>query len=305
MTGLHIGGSETGIEIGGVDKTVIRDKLTNRPYIPGSSLRGKTRSLLEKYRGLRQNQRIGQGYIHSCDDASAYPTCDVCQVFGVPGEHDSATPTRLVVRDTPLTPKSAAELEQIARTDLPFTEVKTEVSIDRVTSAATPRQMERVPAGGPTFRAAYRQALRALQEDGLGGERSAGYGAFVWREGAAVTLPDPLPGRPAWLLSRYHPRASELPRALAGEGAAYALTMIGGWVHSPDGSGQRRRRLLLVGEGGLIYLADHVAGDVVDMRPRYRHAAGDLPHPVYRYGLALAIPSPAGPTRLAKEGARV
>ncbi len=147
VTGLHIGGSETGIEIGGVDKTVIRDKLTNRPYIPGSSLRGKTRSLLEKYRGLRQNQRIGQGYIHSCTEAEAYPDCDVCQVFGVPGERDFATPTRLVVRDTPLTSESATELERIARTDLPFTEVKTEVSIDRVTSAANPRQMERVPAG--------------------------------------------------------------------------------------------------------------------------------------------------------------
>ncbi|MEM4302217.1 MAG: RAMP superfamily CRISPR-associated protein, partial [Candidatus Caldarchaeum sp.] len=48
VTGLHIGGSETGIEIGGVDKVVIRDPITNRPYIPGSSLKGKVRSLLEK-----------------------------------------------------------------------------------------------------------------------------------------------------------------------------------------------------------------------------------------------------------------
>ena len=52
-TGLHIGGSDTGIEIGGVDKTVIRDPLTNRPYIPGSSLRGKMRSLTEKHLGRK------------------------------------------------------------------------------------------------------------------------------------------------------------------------------------------------------------------------------------------------------------
>lgn len=155
VTGLHIGGSETGIEIGGVDKTVIRDPLTNRPYIPGSSLKGKMRSLLEKYRGLPQNQRIGQGYIHSCGaddkdkDASraSYLRCDVCQVFGVPGERDFATPTRLVVRDLHLSDASAQRLEDTGRTDLPYTEVKTEVSIDRVTSAANPRQMERVPAG--------------------------------------------------------------------------------------------------------------------------------------------------------------
>jgi CRISPR-associated protein Csm3 len=147
VTGLHIGGSEAGIEIGGVDKTVIRDPLTNRPYIPGSSLRGKMRSLLEKYRGLLQNQRIGQGYIHSCDKEETYTTCPVCQVFGVPGERDFGTPTRLLVRDVPMRQESAAKLEQSGRTDLPYTEVKTEVSIDRVTSAANPRQMERVPAG--------------------------------------------------------------------------------------------------------------------------------------------------------------
>ncbi|HOT92915.1 MAG TPA: type III-A CRISPR-associated RAMP protein Csm3 [Anaerolineae bacterium] len=155
VTGLHIGGSDTGIEIGGVDKTVIRDPLTNYPYIPGSSLKGKMRSLLEKYHGLEQNQRIGQGYIHSCgadekdkDKArSDYLGCDVCQVFGVPGERDFATPTRLVVRDTHLSAESVKKLEESGRTDLPYTEVKTEVSIDRVTSAANPRQMERVPAG--------------------------------------------------------------------------------------------------------------------------------------------------------------
>lgn len=153
VTGLHIGGSDTGIEIGGVDKTVIRDPITNRPYVPGSSLKGKVRSLLEKYGGLEQNQRIGQGYIHSCEDLGRYAKCDVCQVFGVPGERDFATPTRLVVRDVPLSDGSAKDLEEKARTDLPYTEVKTEVSIDRVTSAANPRQMERVPAGSVFSRA--------------------------------------------------------------------------------------------------------------------------------------------------------
>lgn len=160
VTGLHIGGSETGIEIGGVDKTVIRDPLTNRPYIPGSSLKGKMRSLLEKYGGLVQNQRIGQGFIHSCGAGNdkqggkeAYAQCDVCQVFGVPGERNFATPTRLVVRDVHLSDDSARSLEERARTDLPYTEVKTEVSIDRVTSAANPRQMERVPAGSVFSRA--------------------------------------------------------------------------------------------------------------------------------------------------------
>lgn len=147
VTGLHIGGSDVGVEIGGVDKTVIRDPLTNRPYIPGSSLKGKVRSLLEKYDGLPQNQRINQGFIHSCNDSGEYSQCDVCQIFGVPGERDFGTPTRLVVRDVQMSAESADKLEQSGRTDLPYTEIKTEVAIDRVTSVANPRQMERVPAG--------------------------------------------------------------------------------------------------------------------------------------------------------------
>ncbi len=198
VTGLHIGGSDTGIEIGGVDKTVIRDPMTNRPYIPGSSLKGKMRSLLEKYRGLEQNQRIGQGYIHSCQDNDTYQDCDICQIFGVPGERPFGTPTRLVVRDVHMSEESAEALESRARTDLPYTEVKTEVSIDRVTSAANPRQMERVPAGtrfGPAelVYSVYEGAgcdpaqdiarlrilvegLQLLEDDYLGGQGSRGAG---------------------------------------------------------------------------------------------------------------------------------
>ena len=154
VTGLHIGGSFEGISIGGVDKTIIRDPLTNQPYIPGSSLRGKMRSLTEKYLGLEQNQRVGQSYIHSCggarepeeEAAQQYRECDVCQVYGVPGERSFATPTRLIVRDVAMSEGSVEKLREL-RTDLPFSEIKTEVAIDRVTSAANPRQMERVPAG--------------------------------------------------------------------------------------------------------------------------------------------------------------
>ncbi len=208
VTGLHIGGSDVGVEIGGVDKTVIRDKLTNRPYIPGSSLKGKMRSLLEKYKGLKQNQLIGKGYIHSCganrdpDGKEKYMGCDVCQVFGVPGERDFATPTRLVVRDAFLSDESAQKLEN-AQTDLPYTEVKTEVSIDRVTSAANPRQMERVPAGAVFCQAemvfslyegegcsakedlnrlnVLLEGMQLLEEDYLGGLGSRGSGKIKFR----------------------------------------------------------------------------------------------------------------------------
>lgn len=147
QTGLHIGGSDTGIEIGGVDKTIIRDRLTNQPYIPGSSLRGKVRSLLEKYLGLPQNNRIGTSKIHTAQSATEYDKSVVAQIFGISGKEDFGGLSRLVVRDMMMSATSVNALKASGRTDLPFSEVKTEVAIDRVTSAASPRQMERVPAG--------------------------------------------------------------------------------------------------------------------------------------------------------------
>lgn len=151
LTGLHIGGTGTGIQIGGIDKEVIRDPLTNRPYIPGSSLKGKMRSLLEKQYGLVLNRKIAQARaqvrIHSCDGEVDYQKpCPVCWVFGVPGEVGFNTPTRLIVRDTLLDDESARMMEELGL-ERPYAEVKTEVSIDRITSAANPRTIERVPAG--------------------------------------------------------------------------------------------------------------------------------------------------------------
>jgi CRISPR-associated protein Csm3 len=146
LTGLHIGGAAAVMEIGGLDKAVVRNTLTGYPYIPGSSLRGKMRSQLEKYLGLRQNNPVGQATIHTCRRAEDYQNCKVCKIFGVPGDSDSSAPTRLVVRDAPLTDESANKLRD-AQTDFPYTEIKWEVAIDRVTSAANPRNMERVPAG--------------------------------------------------------------------------------------------------------------------------------------------------------------
>jgi CRISPR-associated protein Csm3 len=194
VTGLHIGGSSVGLEIGGLDKAVIRNPLTNRPYIPGSSLRGKMRSQTEKVLGLKQNNKIGQVTIHTCKKPEEYNAdggCPVCHVFGVPGEVEATGPTLLVVRDVALTDASAAAIEK-AKPDLPYAELKTEVAIDRVTSAATPRTLERVPAGavfGPAelvfsvyAQADYArlryvlEALQLVEDDYLGGAGSRGSG---------------------------------------------------------------------------------------------------------------------------------
>lgn len=202
-TGLHIGSSGGAFEIGGVDNAVITDQVTGQPYIPGSSLRGKLRSLTEKARGEVDGQAIDQVTIHSCHDdkqpkeanRARYVVCPICNIFGIAAQ-DYNHPTRLIVRDIPLCSDSAKML-RAAKTSLPYTEVKTEVAIDRVTSQAVPRPVERVPAGavfGPmelvyniyseqdvTWLSVLLDAMQLLEDDYLGGHGSRGSGKIVFQ----------------------------------------------------------------------------------------------------------------------------
>jgi len=201
VTGLHIGGAAGALEIGGVDAPVIRHPVTNQPYIPGSSLRGKMRSLTERLHGSVQNMRIGPAvFVHVCrksetqsehDFHTMFNRCPVCSVFGATGDEPVPHPTSLVVRDVYLSKDSADKLEK-AETDFPYTEIKWEATIDRVTSAAVPRQIERVPSGAifEGFELVYSiydvvgrdhfpvvlKALQLVEEDYLGGLGSRGGG---------------------------------------------------------------------------------------------------------------------------------
>jgi len=208
ITGLHVGGSSTGMEIGGVDNVVVRDSITSRPYIPGSSLKGSLRSLMERSEGKPFNNRVGNSWIHMCKDLKSFEKCSICRVFGVTAdslkstessESDEANEnmpslTRLMVRDALMTDETAEELKG-ADTDLLYTDVKTEVVIDRITSQATPRQIERVPAGskfnfGMIFNVFVKedssflkhvfQAMTLLEDDALGGQGSRGYGKIAF-----------------------------------------------------------------------------------------------------------------------------
>lgn len=144
--------------------------------------------------------------------------------------------------------------------------------------------------GNPlTYAEAVGQALAVLADDGLGGERTAGYGAFRLGETTDVTLPDPAADGVALLLSRYHPASARELAGVRDPQSAYHLVKVGGWLRSYDHVAVRRRRLTLIGEGSLVPLPGPVAGDVVDVRPRYPQAESPFPHPVYRYGLALGV----------------
>jgi CRISPR-associated protein Csm3 len=199
LTGLHIGKGKEGIQIGGVDNAVMRDLLTNEPYIPGSSLKGKLRSLAEKRANAVQNQGMGRGIrIHVCKNQDP---CKICKLYGVPAEN-AQEPTRLAVKDMFLSPDSKTRLEA-AETDLPFTEVKFEAAIDRVTAKANPRPVERVPrdtlfTGMEMVVTIYEssdfslvfdllETMRLLEDDFLGGSGSRGSGRICF-EGLSITI---------------------------------------------------------------------------------------------------------------------
>jgi len=144
-TGLHIGGSEAELAIGGIDAYVIKDPLTRQPYIPGSSLKGKMRSLMERFFGMEFNRGRHDGINrHECTEKN----CPVCRLFGATkeGREGENMPARILVRDAFLTEKSAALLQEM-ELGLGYTEWKTENGLDRITCHAMPRTLERVPAG--------------------------------------------------------------------------------------------------------------------------------------------------------------
>ena len=211
LTGLHIGGNSGELDIGGIDNPVIRNAFNRQPYIPGSSLRGKMRGLLDRHFNKPLEKRVGRDVrVHECQTPSDYYTCPVCQAFGVAPIRQlsgKTMPTRIIVRDTFLTLESLEALDR-ADTDTDFTEIKTEVAIDRITSAATPRQQERVPAGttfGPfqIVHSVYTQdendrntqlqeelrlfdtvltGMELLEDDYLGGSGSRGSGQIVFEK---------------------------------------------------------------------------------------------------------------------------
>lgn len=209
-TGLHIGGSSVGMSIGGADATVVRNPITNEPYIPGSSLKGKMRSLLEKVEGKfgpsigehiqkgPLTEFVKEGNELTKEDAERINL--IVKIFGTmpekikddKGNRLEEVPSRLIVRDCELEKESANKLVYSKDTDMPYTEVKTEVVIDRITSAATPRQLERVPAGtvfnmrmilnvyhGDNEKAMIdkiSEGLALVQNDYLGGKGTRGSG---------------------------------------------------------------------------------------------------------------------------------
>jgi CRISPR-associated protein Csm3 len=187
LTGLHIGGSKEKLEIGGVDSPVLRDPNTSFPFIPGSSLKGKMRMLLE----FSLDKVTPKGDTYESND----PDDEICRVFGNFKKGTAGGPTRLIVRDAYPTEETVKMWENLD-SELQYTELKPENTINRLTSEANPRFLERVVKGSffnlemiysvyddkdeSNLKLVY-QALRLLEHSGLGGSISRGYGRIRFR----------------------------------------------------------------------------------------------------------------------------
>lgn len=207
LSGLHIGAGKDSVEIGGIDNPVIKHPFTGEPYIPGSSIKGRLRFLMEWAFGTVRADGHAWGYDGS---QPADPADPVLRIFGNALKEWRGGPTRLIVRDCPLTKEDRDRYREAPER---FFEEKTEVLIDRIAGKAHevgPRQTERVPAGVEfDFALVFRLydtgdggardldclnwtllGLWLLEQDAIGGSGSRGYGRIRFEDLHLVTPGD-------------------------------------------------------------------------------------------------------------------
>jgi len=197
-SGLHIGAGDLEMHIGGTDNPVVKNVHSNEPYIPGSSLKGKVRSLLEMRSGLMAETKgnpVGKSILKKdLSEQAKNEATKILKIFGSSGvdadENDEIGPTRASFADCYL---SAESRTLASENNLPLTEVKSENSINRISgTAVNPRFTERVLAGlsfdfsitlkeldidsGDNLIDFLLQGLKLLEYDALGGSGSRGYG---------------------------------------------------------------------------------------------------------------------------------
>jgi CRISPR-associated protein Csm3 len=204
VTGLHIGSGNAEMHIGGTDNPVVKNPVNQEPYIPGSSLKGKMRSLMEWSAGVvgviaeaENGKGLPLGFKHLkllLDPEQQAKGKLILQIFGGAPESESDQalvneigPTRLAFWDCNL---SADWVARMREQNLLLTETKMENTIDRIRGVAEhPRNTERVPAGTRfEFNLTIRlhddedlldevlQGLKLVELTGLGGSGSRGYG---------------------------------------------------------------------------------------------------------------------------------
>ncbi len=197
LSGLHIGGGDDTMKIGGIDNSVVKDVNTDKPYIPGSSLKGKMRSLLEWHLGLvgvgsrKENEKGSPFSSKFMENDPAFEDSKLkkdaetlLKLFGDPNPEGTYGITRISVGDCTVSKESKG---------MELSEAKYENTIDRKKGTAlNPRQTERVPAGvrfdfdirikimadddAQALEEMVKKGLELIEQDYLGGSGSRGYG---------------------------------------------------------------------------------------------------------------------------------
>lgn len=180
VTGMHIGSGGTFAVIGAVDDQVVKDVMTNRPMLPGSSLKGKLRTLI----AMDCNKAI---------KSSSEDCAEVVKLFGGKIKNsEKMYASKLIFSDMFMT-----NIKQLEEKEISPTEVKFENTIDRITGVANPRQIERVIRGAEFgFEVIYnctdntimysdmemlKRGMELLEHDYLGGSGSRGYGRVKFK----------------------------------------------------------------------------------------------------------------------------
>lgn len=206
VSGLHIGGGDMEMHIGGTDNPVIKNPISGEPYIPGSSIKGKMRSMMEWHSGVvaeTGGKPLSFSHLSRLDGQQQVAGKHILRLFGGAPE---SNPDAALIEEIGIGRLSfwdcsldSAWVEAMKARNLLLTEVKMENSIDRIKGVAeNPRNTERVPAGARfDFRLTLRQhddedlleeilkGLRLLELSGLGGSGSRGYGKITF---GALTL---------------------------------------------------------------------------------------------------------------------
>lgn len=195
-SGLHIGAGDTEMHIGGTDNPVVKHPHTGLPYIPGSSLKGKVRSLLEMESGLMtktDGKPLQTSQLNKLNGEQKEKCTKILKVFGSSGADSEGIAelgsTRVSFADCPVSDRWQ---EKVREERLGFFEVKSENTIDRIRGTAEhPRFIERVPADTEfDFTVSLKIlgaednelfdyllfGLKLLEMDALGGSGSRGYG---------------------------------------------------------------------------------------------------------------------------------
>lgn len=196
-TGLHIGAGDTEMRIGGTDNPVVKNPLDGQPYIPGSSLKGKIRSMLEWQLGLVSAANGKPFSFQHLGNLDTHAARNLLRLFGGSPGGDVENlareigPTRLAFWDCAL---NADWLKKVQNRNLLTTEAKSENTINRIAGVAdNPRFTERVIAGAEfDFRLTLKvmdeenlldlvlRGLKLLESDSLGGSGSRGYGKVAF-----------------------------------------------------------------------------------------------------------------------------